>query len=51
MTARAADGTIEAVEAPDAIGVQWHPEWQLEDPAGQPLFDWLVEQARLRVAA
>ena len=51
VTARAEDGTVEAVEAPDAIGVQWHPEWQLEDPAGQALFDWLVEQARRRVAA
>lgn len=51
VTARAQDGTVEAVEAADAIGVQWHPEWQLDDPAGQPLFDWLVEQARRRVAA
>ncbi|MFD6951741.1 gamma-glutamyl-gamma-aminobutyrate hydrolase [Nocardiopsis sp. TSRI0078] len=43
-TARADDGTVEAVEYADAdgvVGVQWHPEMG-EDPA---LFDWLTERA------
>lgn len=44
--ARAADGTLEALEDPSrrfALGVQWHPE------AGQDqrLFDALVEEARV----
>ncbi|MFR9793393.1 gamma-glutamyl-gamma-aminobutyrate hydrolase family protein [Streptomyces sp. MB22_4] len=50
-TARAADGTVEAVEltAHDGlfVGVQWHPEdTAAEDPAQQRLFDALVEAAR-----
>jgi putative glutamine amidotransferase len=36
VEAIAADGTIEAVRVADApgfaIGVQWHPEWMLDDP-------------------
>lgn len=47
VTAKAVDGTIEAMESHDGksiIGVQWHPEWLGED--GQPLFRWLVERAR-----
>ena len=47
VTAKAVDGTIEAMESQDGksiIGVQWHPEWLGED--GQPLFRWLVERAR-----
>lgn len=47
VTARATDGTVEALELPGrrfALGVLWHPE---EDPAGgAPLFAALVEQAR-----
>jgi putative glutamine amidotransferase len=47
VTARAADGTIEAMEAPDAagwfIGVQWHPEDTASDPAQQALFTALVQ--------
>ncbi|KUF13251.1 gamma-glutamyl-gamma-aminobutyrate hydrolase family protein [Streptomyces silvensis] len=50
VTARAADGTIEAVEAPDAGGwflaVQWHPEDTAGEDAGQQgLFDALVRAA------
>ncbi|QLJ02387.1 gamma-glutamyl-gamma-aminobutyrate hydrolase family protein [Streptomyces sp. NEAU-sy36] len=51
VTARAADGTVEAVELPSYDGlllaVQWHPEDTAhEDPAQQRLFDALVERAR-----
>ncbi|WP_105972459.1 gamma-glutamyl-gamma-aminobutyrate hydrolase family protein [Streptomyces geranii] len=47
-TATAADGTIEALEIPDAQGwfmsVQWHPEDTAhEDPTQQSLFNALVE--------
>lgn len=50
-TARAADGTVEAVEAAEARGwfvaVQWHPEDTARaDPAQQRLFDALVHAAR-----
>ncbi len=44
-TAKAADGTIEAMESSEfksIMGVQWHPEW-MEN--GLPLFRWLVRQA------
>ncbi|MFF8593926.1 gamma-glutamyl-gamma-aminobutyrate hydrolase family protein [Streptomyces sp. NPDC015220] len=49
-TARAADGTIEAVEAAGAggwfVAVQWHPEDTAhQDPAQQRLFDALVRAA------
>ncbi|MBB5939299.1 gamma-glutamyl-gamma-aminobutyrate hydrolase family protein [Streptomyces zagrosensis] len=49
-TARAIDGTIEAVEATETSGwfsaVQWHPEdTAREDPAQQRLFDTLVRAA------
>lgn len=47
VTAKAVDGTIEAMESQDGksiMGVQWHPEWLGED--GQHLFRWLVERAR-----
>lgn len=43
------DGTIEAVESTDRpwlIGVQWHPERTLENPATQRLLTALVEAAR-----
>ncbi|MFJ3617484.1 gamma-glutamyl-gamma-aminobutyrate hydrolase family protein [Streptomyces iakyrus] len=50
VTARAADGTVEALELPAAEGwftaVQWHPEDTAhEDPAQQGLFDALVRAA------
>jgi putative glutamine amidotransferase len=43
VEARADDGTIEAVRAPDApgfvLGVQWHPEWHyLEDAPSLAIF-------------
>ncbi|MER6978440.1 gamma-glutamyl-gamma-aminobutyrate hydrolase family protein [Streptomyces carpinensis] len=51
VTARAADGTVEAVELTRSDGlflaVQWHPEDTAhEDPAQQRLFDALVQAAR-----
>jgi gamma-glutamyl-gamma-aminobutyrate hydrolase PuuD len=50
---RAPDGTVEAIEDPEAffcVGVLWHPE---EEPAsgGAPLFRGVVEAARARRAA
>ncbi|WP_268874082.1 gamma-glutamyl-gamma-aminobutyrate hydrolase family protein [Streptacidiphilus melanogenes] len=50
VTARAADGTIEALELRDPAGwflaVQWHPEdTAAEDPSQQRLFDALVRSA------
>jgi microsomal dipeptidase-like Zn-dependent dipeptidase/gamma-glutamyl-gamma-aminobutyrate hydrolase PuuD len=47
VTARAADGVIEAIESTEfksILGVQWHPEC-LGDNEGMPLFQWLVRQA------
>ena len=49
VSARAPDGIVEAIELPDrrfAIGVQWHPEFFLDD--GDPnlgLFEALVRAA------
>jgi len=53
VTARAADGTPEAVEIPGArswfAAVQWHPEdTAYRDPAQQALFDDLVRATRHR---
>jgi putative glutamine amidotransferase len=47
VTARSADGTVEALEWPghDVIAVQWHPEL-LAGAATDPLFAWLVDRAR-----
>lgn len=48
VTATAPDEVIEAVESTEQkpiVGVQWHPEWLGDD--GQPLFRWLVGEARL----
>jgi putative glutamine amidotransferase len=47
-TARAADGTVEAIEDPDRhfwLGVQWHPE----NSGDHGLFAGLVEAARARI--
>jgi putative glutamine amidotransferase len=44
----AEDGVVEAVEHvrhPWCIGVQWHPEMQLDDPAQQRLFRALLGQS------
>ena len=46
VTARSTDGIIEAMESTEykpVMGVQWHPEC-LEN--GNPLFQWLVEEAQ-----
>ncbi|MFJ1548463.1 gamma-glutamyl-gamma-aminobutyrate hydrolase family protein [Streptomyces sp. NPDC088246] len=53
VAARAADGTVEALELPGLQGwftaVQWHPEDTAhQDPAQQGLFDALVRAARRR---
>ena len=52
VVARAADGTIEAVEMPGhpwLIGVQWHPEMTAaQDAIQQRLFDALVQVAAQR---
>ncbi len=45
IVARADDGTIEAIEidqAPNVIGVQWHPEMIRHDPAHLALFERLT---------
>jgi putative glutamine amidotransferase len=54
VTARAADGTVEALELPGARGwfaaVQWHPEDTAHaDPAHQALFDQFVAAAAGRI--
>lgn len=48
VVGRHADGTVEALEATDRpwmIGVQWHPERTLEDPATRRLFEGFVGAA------
>lgn len=48
VTARAEDGTIEAVEATDrpwTIGVQWHPERSPDDASNRALIQKFVEAA------
>ena len=50
--ARAADGTVEAIEDPSRpfwIGVQWHPERQADEPRQAALFAGLVSAARSKV--
>lgn len=52
VSARATDGVIEAIEAPDrrfCLGVQWHPEYKV-DSADIKIFDALVAAARGDVA-
>ena len=49
VSARAPDGVVEAVELPDlpfALGVQWHPERMLEEPAQRAIWCGLVAAAR-----
>jgi len=49
VAATAPDGVVEAFEAPDGmffIGVQWHPERDLDAPETARLFRALVEAAR-----
>lgn len=48
VNARAADGVVEGIEAPDrrfCIGVQWHPEFAIS-PADTALFHAFIEAAR-----
>ena len=49
VSARADDGTIEAIEAPErrALAVQWHPEL-LATRDVDPIFAWVVDAARAR---
>lgn len=51
ISARAPDGVIEAIELPDrrfAVGVQWHPEFFLEDDnPHKRLFDALIDCASM----
>ena len=45
VTARSADGLIEAIESTEhksIMGVQWHPECLSE---GLPIFQWLIQEA------
>jgi putative glutamine amidotransferase len=50
VAGRADDGTVEAIEMPgrDVLAVQWHPEMR---PHREPVFAWLVGQARSRARA
>jgi putative glutamine amidotransferase len=51
VTARAADGVVEAIEWTDnsnwVVGVQWHPERMPGDPLACALFSQLIANARL----
>jgi putative glutamine amidotransferase len=56
VEALAEDGTIEAVSAPScpgfALGVQWHPEWRVqENPWSMRLFGAFAEAARARASS
>ena len=56
VEALAEDGTVEAVSAPGcpgfALGVQWHPEFRVqENPWSMKLFGAFAEAARRRAAA
>lgn len=56
VEALAEDGTIEAVSAPTcpgwALGVQWHPEYRVQDnPWSMKLFGAFAEAAQARAAA
>jgi len=49
VTAIAADGVIEAMEAKAGgfcIGVQWHPEYLLDDPVHMRLFEYMIDAAK-----
>ena len=53
VSARAADGVVEAIEKPDAafcVGVQWHPENFWESGEFRPLFEAFVEAAKARTS-
>jgi gamma-glutamyl-gamma-aminobutyrate hydrolase PuuD len=49
VVGKSEDGTIEALESterPWMIGVQWHPERTIEDPATRRLFEAFISAAR-----
>jgi putative glutamine amidotransferase len=50
VTARSADGVVEAVEAADTypflVAVQWHPEDMTDRPEARRLFEKFVAQCR-----
>ncbi|MFZ2586670.1 MAG: gamma-glutamyl-gamma-aminobutyrate hydrolase family protein [Alphaproteobacteria bacterium] len=49
VSATAPDGVIEAIEVPDhpfAVGVQWHPEFMLENGVDRALFEGLMAAAQ-----
>jgi putative glutamine amidotransferase len=50
VTARSADGVVEAVEAADThpflVAVQWHPEDMTDQPEARKLFEKFVAQCR-----
>lgn len=48
ITGRTADGIAEMIESPSrlAVGVQWHPEWQV---GADPIFDWFIDRCRSMV--
>jgi gamma-glutamyl-gamma-aminobutyrate hydrolase PuuD len=51
--ARAADGTVEAIEAGGerpVLGVQWHPELLTDHEPHRAVFTWLVAAAAARLA-
>lgn len=51
VSARAADGVVEALEMPSKrfyLAVQWHPEELPDHPAQRRLFEALVEATRVR---
>jgi len=49
VAARAADGTVEAIEAPGSrfvLGVQWHVEGLVGEPRHRPVFEALIAAAQ-----
>lgn len=48
VTARTADGLIEALESADGlvIGFQWHPEAMRDNPDSHAIFKWFVDKCR-----
>lgn len=47
VSALSEDGIIEAVEGPQIMAVQWHPERMIEDPVFQAIFDAFVQRCKL----
>lgn len=43
-SAWAMDGTIEAIEGNQMLGVQWHPEWLLDDALQMQIFNFLKRE-------